>query len=420
MIFTATPEPENRRVRLDLDTEGLGEFSSITITRDGRPIRSQPPVAGLSATLVYDYEPPRGRPVSYMADVVFGGADLVRAEDWSSLTGWQSLGDDPAAVAGGKLTAGAVGRSDVPVPANGRVEFDAPIGGQGAVAFGLLGVHRLPETAALVLFNRATNEWLLSPIPEGSGSWSLQWSRNLVTLTTSAGSGTVGWTGQNDSSMAREIGAFATVGGFSVYDLGGSSTSRQMLGASATLESDEALLVHPSQPALTVAIDKPTASSYSVNGLDVWVESSTDSSRDYLEDVSTFWPSGRTESVEFIQGPRKKASWDLVLRTASLDARNQVLNLLHDQTPLLLRSPADAEWDLPDGWYSVKQVAHDRVTDYAPDEKRLIAMRLTPTSEPPVSMVPPRTWGDLLLSGLRWGDVFQAGRTWLDALMGEV
>src|SRR5690606_30120001 len=66
VIVSLTPEPLNvpPRVRIDIDSEG-DEFLELTVLRDGRPIRQQPAVGGLTETFTYDYEAPFGRPVTY-------------------------------------------------------------------------------------------------------------------------------------------------------------------------------------------------------------------------------------------------------------------------------------------------------------------------------------------------------------------
>jgi len=71
VTIVATPEVGTElsppRIRLDFDAGGGHTFTSLTVSRDGRPLaRSIPPV-GVQQTFAYDYEAPYGRPVTYMA-----------------------------------------------------------------------------------------------------------------------------------------------------------------------------------------------------------------------------------------------------------------------------------------------------------------------------------------------------------------
>ena len=69
MTFVATGEPSNvpPRVHLEIGTGVSGAtFNSLSVSRDGVPIRLQPPT-GLEDTETYDYEMPFGSSVQYVA-----------------------------------------------------------------------------------------------------------------------------------------------------------------------------------------------------------------------------------------------------------------------------------------------------------------------------------------------------------------
>lgn len=104
MTFTATGEPSNipPRVHLELDTDVSGAtFHTLTVSRDGVPIRRQPPV-GVEETEAYDYEMPFGSSLNYVASgtyLPFVSPEFTEA--WASLASWTQ---DPGAswsVAGG-------------------------------------------------------------------------------------------------------------------------------------------------------------------------------------------------------------------------------------------------------------------------------------------------------------------------------
>lgn len=203
----------------------------------------------------------------------------------------------------------------------------------------------------------------------------------------------------------------SAIGAFTVEAAAGVPVSTS---TTSTLDVAEAWLIHPSQPSLSTAIESPS----SPHGRDINVQSSTDSERTYQARQAIYQPNGRREAVVFPLGLRSAGSWTLVLNTHTLDARNDLLTLLDDQAPVLLRSPGDANWDLPDGWYAVGDVSVSRPIDIGSEQWRQMTLPLTRVAEPPVIVAPSLTWGDLMLRGYTWGDL--RGYTWLDLLMGEL
>src|SRR5690606_18107033 len=110
------------RVRIDVD--GVGdEFREVVVLWDGRRIRQQLVVGGgLAGVLMCDYEAPFGRPVTYsVTGKTTSGWVEVFSEDWSDLSGWETLWGSPA-VSGGWLTTGSVSRSDV-IPPSGAFQI---------------------------------------------------------------------------------------------------------------------------------------------------------------------------------------------------------------------------------------------------------------------------------------------------------
>lgn len=428
MIITATPEPSHfpPRVRLDIDGQGA-DLLELTVMRDGRPIRQQPAVAGLTETFAYDYEAPFGVPVTYTATgTTAGGWATVRAENWSSLTDWSTVSGTPQVtdgrfrgassglgvpaarvsrglsdVAGSAVrltlaardvlatgpTDGASGRASVTI---GGVGFEAR--GRGSTFGVLTGSDFSPFAAA------------------ASGPIQMTFAPHRATVTITHGSTTTerSVTPGPDALFVDVYGFSSSVGGFLVEVAAGVPTSAT---ATTTLEAVAAWLIHPIRPSLSVPIEH-----FGSDG-EISVEASTDNQRTYAARQAIYQPNGRRESVMFPLGPRAAGSWTLVLNTHTLDARNDLLNLLDDQAPVLLRSPGAANWDLPDGWYAVGDVAPERPVDIGSHQWRKIALPLTRTAEPPVTLAPQLTWGDLKLRGVTWGDLL--GKNWLMMLMGE-
>src|SRR5690606_37519419 len=237
----------------------------------------------------------------------------------------------------------------------------------------------------------------------------LEFSNDRSTVTLSQGTSRI-------SSATRPLGyrlfARAPVGGFSV-EVPGSVIDVSDVKAT-TLNVPAAYLIHPIAPTLSTPIETFTTSG------DIRVADATDQTRVHAARQAVYQPDGRREAVAYPLGPRSAGAWTLVLNTRTLDARNRVMQLLDDQAPLLLRSPADADWDLPDGWYEVGDVESSRPVNIAGHQWRQITLPLTRVAEPPVQLAPALTWGDLKLRGFTWGDLLNGGFTWHDLLMGEV
>lgn len=419
MIITATPQPENfpPRIRLDIDSEG-DEFLGLTVLRDGRPIRQQPAVMGLSETFVYDYEAPFGVPVTYTAQGVIPGGpwEVVHNETWASLSGWTTESGSPA-VSAGRVSGGVISRAlegvggktvRLVIPSRAAVSNSRIT--LGEVGFSALTRSVTGGTAYSIA--GATPYTALAIGATGAILVTLSVDRQNVSVT--HGGTTVDRTvagGGNTLRVSPQVLGFGdkSVGAFSVEASTGLAVSAS---TSATLDVPEAWLIHPIQPSLSIPIERFS------RGGEMSVAASTDETRTYASRQAIYQPNGRREAVSYPLGPRGAGSWTLVLMLENIEARNDLMTLLDDQAPVLLRSPGEADWDLPDGWYSVGDVDVSRPIDIGGVELRRATLPLTKVAEPPVKIAPQLTWGDLMLRGVKWGDLLN--KTWLQALMGEV
>lgn len=424
MIITATPQPENfpPRIRLDVDSEG-DEFLELTILRDGRPIRQQPAVMGLSETFVYDYEAPFGVPVTYSASGSTSESwGSTFTENWSSLSAWTTDGSPSngvPVVSGGRLKDGRVWRSDVPVT-TGILTLDAGSNGTWGLRIGPIILDAAGGPTA-VSFRGGAN------VSAPSGALTVRWSETAATVTHAGGAYALppgsalpsaeivanGGAGTKASGGGLGFWFEGELAGFA-YTLPG-VTNAVAADTSTQLNVPEAWLIHPIQPTLSIPIEDDP---HNPGRGTIFVSPGTDSDRTYSARQSIFQPAGRREAVVFPLGKRSSGSWTLRLTTLTTDGRNSILNLLDDQAPVLLRSPSGADWDLPDGWYAVGEVKQARPADVANEEARILELPLTRVAEPPVLIAPQLTWGDLMLRGVKWGDLLN--KTWLQMLMGEV
>lgn len=417
VTFTATPEPGNSppRVRLDLDTGDVARsFSEIIIRRDGVPIRAIAPT-GSSVSVVYDYDCPFGVPVTYTVEASDGGFSLIRNETWPNLSGWSTYAGTPA-VAAGKLTTGTVERSLTPpdrivlhdadqlvasqsafqarvnvMPSSGFM--DVQISGDGTNCLvtvgGLFGssVGVLAGTGDLTVTNTATG----CSIETTAGTWTLP-------VSISAGSN---W-----------IAAKGPLPGFELYS--GTAPATASLSDSAQLDVDEAWLIHPIFPDLSISID---ANRRRWEGLSIEQVSASQITR--AAQSTVIRTIGRERAVVVTNGNRAAGEWILKLFAPRLVDRDSVDAITRDQSPLLLRMPPSFEWDIPDDWYSVGNTDDDRVLRRAGQFiYREYTLPLTPVDPPPLVQGAEWTWADVVATYATWADVLAAYPTWLDLVVG--
>lgn len=182
------------------------------------------------------------------------------------------------------------------------------------------------------------------------------------------------------------------------------------------LDVDEAWLIHPSQPSLSLAID--VGPSGNQTDAVTYVEASTNSEQSSRAERTLRRTVGRRKAVIFTHGPRQADEWTLVLGTTTTAAKDAIRALVDDQTPLLLRTPVAFDWDLPDDWYSVGDFSKNRQQDFSSSKRALSTLPLTPVDEPIVRQGAVWTWGDVLTTYDTWQDVLDAYDTWLDVLAG--
>lgn len=406
-----SPQPtvtdvDRPRVRIDLDAGEGFEFVSLQVVRNGSPIRSQPAITGLRETHCFDYEAPFGSPASYSAvGAVTSGWATVHAETWADLSDWTQF--DSASVSGGQLATGTVKRSDITFPTSGRLVLDEPPSGSGAVTFGPLTMYRTGSMIALASW------FTVQTILASSGPVTVQWSESTATMTHDGVSVSVTFSQPNLDPYPLAVSAISP--GFDIQIPDPLAAVTYSESASTVLDEPRAWLIHPSQPSLSVCIDAGVGN-WAGQGLGTMRTSAQDTT--YAANRSVFQPDGRDQAVAYPLGPRLRGEYALELASFTLYARDSVLAIASDQTPLLMRSPTDWEWDIPDGWYSVGDISSARATKNRDDPRRRITLPMLRTPEPPVELAPPMTWGDLILRGITWRQL--TSHTWLDVLMGEV
>lgn len=433
MILTATPHPATDGrppfVRIEVTAPEGATFTSLKILRNGVPIRSQPPVAGLSTTYTDDYEAPFGVPVRYTAEgsTTSGPWTTVLAETWANLDGWTTASGSPS-VSGGRFRSGtgtssvsrdlAVGLGAVRITLPSADTLSASTG-TARIALGTVAVHRYTQSSGTPPLRLAVGS-AESVLPVSSGPVVLLVSadRRTVTLTQDSSRVSLPLNAALSPTMTVSGSLFGSVGPFTV------EVPPPPVPVSATvttvLDEQWPWLIHPANPALSVRIDEPCEWGKCGKTDHLHIDPSTADEVQSEDRRALFVPYGRRETVTFPLGRRPMGSWNLVLNATGLEARNRVMAALTDQAPLLLRMPPRyAEMDLTDGWYSVGAAPVQRLTtDDLRNRRRLLTLEMTRTAIPPVPRVAEFTWGDAFSRGFVWGDL--TDYTWFDLLKGEV
>lgn len=176
-----------------------------------------------------------------------------------------------------------------------------------------------------------------------------------------------------------------------------------------TLDSEDAWIVHPRQPSLSVRMPK----GYSTSGFVTVGDRSQESkatSHTVLGSrlpVVTRFGTGRSAptfgSVTLATGTQEEA--------ASMDA------LLQDETPLFFNIPDSWRARLATAFYQVTSVQDSAKVEFASDWRLLWTLALQQVREPKTVVVPTWNWGSVALGYSSWKDVQNAYATWYDLLI---
>lgn len=117
-----------------------------------------------------------------------------------------------------------------------------------------------------------------------------------------------------------------------------------------TLTPDEAWLIHPSKPSLSVPIGEDNGNGFVADGAMVMPATAT-----------THHPLGEDLGITVVNGPRWGDQGSVVFHTQDADGRKAMRALLRDQTPILIRVPPSWDIDFDDGFYAVRDVRVSRL-----------------------------------------------------------
>lgn len=411
MSFTVTPQPFNvpPRVRIDISSDDTSKpFTSLIVSRNGKPLREQP-FGGSSSAVVFDYEAPFGASVAYSAVGAIATYASLYSESWGSLSGWTAYAGSPV-VTGSRLSRGAVVRS-LPFPSSGRLVSQGLTIGPG-------GLGAQISFGCFVVAANATQAWVKSgnnPLRVVTGlesPFTLLWDSTTLTLMTSTGTWSIL---RGESIYGDSLGASSNDSASFVEDFALSTPAFTEFSAtdSAFLDVPDAWLIHPSKPALSIPVES------GVTGAGVrFIEASSGDSKTSQAVSTIHRPVGRARAVVVTSGPRQADEWSLVIGATTIQAKGDVRAIVDDQTPLLFRSPPEMNLDLPDDWYAVGDFTVNRVETPVITQMTTMVLPLTPVDEPIVRQGALWTWGNVLTKYATWQDVLSKNATWLDVLAG--
>ncbi len=442
--ITATPESDNLppRVRIDMASGASETLATIEVRRNGTVLRGQP-TPGSDAAVAYDYDAPFGVALTYQAaGGYYPSAAAEWSESWSSLASWTGDTSDftvASSHARSTVSDKAISRATVAevgkVVVGGTPEYvlldllDA-----GGSVLGSVGW--ITNYAALVLYDAAGIGAASLGLAAGGATVSIYGGQVSVTLTSdgrgmaAALPGVVRGVQVRSADYIAGLGVTAKIGSIAVTPT--QSLTGYQVDDSATLDVDQAWLLHPVDPDRSVPLSGG-ASAYGaglygiglyggalVSELMVTSESGRTITREAQREV--FAPLGRSRRVPVTFGNRRPGDWSLQLVAPTIADRDALVALLEDQRPVLLRRPPGnlrvGIGDLPDGWYSVGDVEDERIVDLPTQIVRVLTLPLIPVDEPVLTQGAQWTYADVLATYATYADVLASYATYLDLQVG--
>lgn len=139
------------------------------------------------------------------------------------------------------------------------------------------------------------------------------------------------------------------------------------------VSSTAAWLIHPTRPWLSVPIDEGNSAVAGIRSIGTVHRAAS---------VNTHTVLRSRYPVVTSFGPRLAPTFPLTIHTVTQAEQDDLIALIDDQTPLLLRFPSSMPANLEAGFYSVGDVDEDRVQQYVGDESRVFTLALTRVASP--------------------------------------
>lgn len=186
------------------------------------------------------------------------------------------------------------------------------------------------------------------------------------------------------------------------------SSGMETLTGSVTLTSNSAWLVHPRTPSLSFELSADS----SIAGVVAVGDSVSRSNASFHRVI------GATREVVMSFGNRTAASYpDFVVATTTETESDRLEALLMNETPILVRFPADWNIDFRDGFYSAVDWSARNVIGIAGTWLKHWRLPLVPAAAPKVIVEPDNTYGSGLVYD-SYGDALAAQATYFDRLVG--
>lgn len=415
-VSPVVPEASPPSVHVVVDA-GVGSYvSSVSLTRDGGPVVGAA-ATGFQTALYDDYTPPYGSSCTYRAVGTTSAPSygLLWAEAWASLSGWSQSTPGAWTVSAGRAT--YTGNGQGIYLSRLAVGLRKLTVGQVLISGGYLVLTLLSATSILaqIEIDEGAVAYLgaNAPLTLDSAGFTLTLDDDSIHL--SSGSAQISASRAAGAVRMISLDAYmdngtVSVGGISAYDLSGTAVTTFDVSESVTLDSDRAYLINPKNPALSVQVGVGPQTDAVLHigrtGLgDVTRESQATRQR----------AAGATEDAIFRIGQRAAPSFTLTGYTLDADAHTQLIAALADEVPVFFRFPASWAFPMEERWWAVGDIAVSFVN--ARQDKRQVALPLTPAAQPSVVVSPLWSEGALMIAFATEADVVAAFATEYDKVI---
>lgn len=187
------------------------------------------------------------------------------------------------------------------------------------------------------------------------------------------------------------------------YTYAGGTVTETAPAQSLTPDVPAIWLIHPTIPALSMAIDVGSFSSIGLASIGTTTRRALATQHAIL---------GNALPLLTKQGNRQAPASQLQLRSVTELEKLKLLALANDETPLLLRQPAGLAWGIEEGYYAIGDLGEDRILQYGPEPGRTLALPINRVQPPAGTVQSSWSWGGLMAGYADWGSVAAAYADW--------
>jgi len=425
VTITATPDaafaPPRVEVEVAVPTGNIMSSVSVWRLRDGirEDLRTQP-TAGLTERTVYDYECPRGVPVSYGWAAEYYDPDdnaSTFSEPFTTFPGTWTGDTVSGSVSANKLTLLSPFKT-INRPAMfawdritvAYLDAESTPGSPGDLLSPVYFMNG--ATKVFVLWTKAGKLMIDTPVAAGAATtidahlpFTVEKVDGGFVVSGTGGTATISGTYASITSITVSAAVEdVVVGAITASTIATTSTVAEE-SDTFTFDIDTLWLINPATPGLSVPVeyDERTTSVSDVGDVT------------QASNVTLHRPIGSTLAIAVAAGPRYGEEFPLLVRTETAAEETALRALLAPQVPILLLTPPDWGLGITDGYYSVGDVRRRRISQSYERPERLFTLPLVAVESPVVTVDNPGwSWAQLAAEFATWTEVAAAFATWAD------